>query len=98
MKTFTLGLMIFCVAMVIGQGWIVGPKPADSASKLVHKAYALKFFTYGFTLGLAVVVLMVCGLVLLRKAREDYRVEKLRLMQDLVEGSLQDHAKKSDDE
>ncbi len=90
LKVLTASFVVFAVILMVGYPWILGPKPHDF---LRSEAYVVRAVIYMCAVIFALVGAAISSLMILRRAREEYRIEKEKLLRDLLESSLRDHKK-----
>jgi len=91
LKTFTTGLMIFGVALLLGVPVLLTRRPEGSATKRELAEYALLFGSYIIVIALVAVAAIICAMVVLRQTTKSLKEEAERNMKSFVEGSLRDH-------
>ena len=96
LKTLTGLFLAGLVCLLVLAPIALGPVPKRTAPRLVKRDYSVRILEY---LGLMVVFFSasaVGSILIIRKEREEYRLESLKNMQSLIEGSLKDKQKAQD--
>lgn len=75
---------------------VMGGKPAPDAPRAALKEFALRSATYFCILILVFFAAIVCAWLSLRQTRDEFREQARENLQSLIEGTLQDHGKKTD--
>jgi hypothetical protein len=91
LKTFTTGLMIFGVALLLGIPVLLTQKPDASAPKRDLAVYAAMFGTYILVIAIVAMAAIICAMIVLRQTTKNLKEEAERNMKMFVEGSLRDH-------
>jgi len=84
MKPFTALCLVVCFAALGSYPWTVGAPPSASASKAVKQAYVNRSIIHLTTVCVALIGAGVGSALILRKAREEYRVTAKRNLEELV--------------
>lgn len=97
LRIVTTGFLIFGV--VLGLLWpvILGPKPSESAGKKALAEYAARGLIYFALLCVIFLALCMCAIWIMRQNRIEFERQRQENLKNLVEGSLNDHGKRSDD-
>lgn len=94
LKTFTTGLMIFGVALLLGLPLLMTRKPEDGAPKKELAVYAVMFGTYIMVIFAVAIIAIICAMIVLRQTTKSLKEEAEKNMKIFVEGSLRDHEDK----
>lgn len=95
LKWFTSAMIIVCIALMLGWSTIVGERPGPSQLLVETKRYAVRVLTY---LGIIVLALLFSGMgaiAVMRRTAAEYREAQMQNMQDLLEATKADHARKA---
>jgi hypothetical protein len=94
LKVWTTVFLLAGTSLLIAWPWLVGPKPGDGASKKELADYGLRMLTYfGITVATFLIAAVLAWL-LIRKMIAEYLVKKAAILDDLVEVTLEDHARR----
>ncbi|MFM9874300.1 MAG: hypothetical protein ACKVQS_12645 [Fimbriimonadaceae bacterium] len=91
LKTFTSGLMLFGIALLLGIPFLMARQPGKDAPKRELAVYAAMFGTYILVIAVVAVTAIICAMIVLRKTSQSLKDEAERNMKSFVEGSLRDH-------
>lgn len=91
LKSFTTGLMIFGLALLLGIPFVMVRKPAADAPKRDLAVYAALFGTYIMAIFIVAMTAIVCAMIVLRQTTKNLKEEAEQNMKAFVEGSLSDH-------
>jgi type VI protein secretion system component VasK len=91
-----LATTLFLVAgllLLAAWPWLVGPQPPASAGRQTLEEYVVRFGIYLILLLLVWFTTAVLAVLSARRARDAYREKAMENLQNLIEGTLQDHGK-----
>lgn len=91
LKILTSACIVCAAVLMVAYPWLLGPKPSASLGSVALRGYILKFAVFMLALLVCLIGAAIGAIVLLRRSREEYRIEKTRLLKELLEGSLEDH-------
>jgi len=94
LKLVTTIAFIFGIALLVSWLFVLGPKPETRAPKTVIAEYAVKSLIYFGLTALSLLTSSVGAYLILKKQREEFAAEHLKIVKGLVDGSLNDHAAK----
>lgn len=97
LKTITNAMMIFGVVLMFGIPFVWLRKPPKSAPQQERAVFALTLSLYMIVLFLVLSAVIFLAYRVLRKQREEFQEQSVQNLKELVEGTLSDHAKKSED-
>ncbi len=95
LKRWTTALAVWTAVLMVMWPIIVGVPPID-ATRRVKARYALRAQVYVPVLLLSLLGTAICSIYVARAARERYLAESAENLRQLIEGTLQDHRKKSE--
>ncbi len=98
LKTITTGLLIFGVILLLGLIPLFAANPGTEASFEAKRVYAIQFGVYSMVIFAVAIAVIVCAMFVLRQTSKDLKEQAKLNMQIFVEGSLNDHKKKSESE
>jgi len=90
LRALTGAFVLFSLALMVAYPWILGPKPT---TKLQLHGFAIRYLIYLTVIVCALLAAGFTSILILRKAREEYRLEKEELMRQLLEATLRDQQK-----
>jgi hypothetical protein len=94
LKILTTGFFLLGLVLLVSWPWIVGGQPARSAPERERLAYVLRF---GLYLAGTIVTFFLAALAAFftaRRARNMLREEAKENVRELIDGTLEDHAKR----
>jgi len=95
LKWATTVCLVFGILLMFSWPFFLGPRPPRNAPKLELAEYAQKYLLlFGIT-AFVFLLTAVFALLLVRQTRRDYLEQTRVNLQELVEGTLRDHADKS---
>lgn len=97
LKVFTSAFLLTAAILMVTYPWILASRPS-AGNPGAMRMYILRFALFMLALLVCLVGSAIGAIVLLRRSREEYRIEKTRLLKELLEGSLEDHRKAKEDE
>lgn len=92
LKTATTAALIFSAIVMLSWPWTVGVKPPAEAGRAALQTYASRSIVYFAIVMLSLFVTAALALLVLRQTRLEFRERSLKNLQELVEGTLKDHA------
>lgn len=98
LKTITTGLLIFGIVLLLGLIPLFAMNPGTDASFDAKRIYAIQFGAYSMVIFADAIAVIICAMVVLRRTANDLKDQAKLNMQIFVEGSLNDHKKKSEAE
>ncbi|MBX3114031.1 MAG: hypothetical protein KF836_05640 [Fimbriimonadaceae bacterium] len=98
LKTITTGLLIFGVLLLLGLIPLFGMNPGTDASFEAKRVYAIQFGAYSMVIFAVAIAVIICAMIVLRRTSNDLKEQAKLNMQIFVEGSLNDHKKKTEAE
>lgn len=94
LKFWVAGLSVFCVAMMIAWPTVLGPIPrGQGRSALRH--YLVGAQIYVTILLVTLFITAFLAVMLARAVRKEYREDTAAAMKELIEGTMEDHKRKS---
>ncbi|MBV6458002.1 MAG: hypothetical protein HONBIEJF_01124 [Fimbriimonadaceae bacterium] len=94
LKIWTTAFFLTGVVLLVGWPWIVGPKPADTATKQELARYGLRVLMYFGLTATVFLVTAILALLVMRRTRKEFLEESGKNLQGLIESTLEDHAQK----
>lgn len=94
LKIATTSCLIFGALLLLAWPWVVGIRPGKGAPRAELAAYASRFMWYVTATVLTFVVTAFLAILVMRRAREQYREASMRNLETLLEGVREDHAGK----
>lgn len=91
LKVLTTAFVVFGLLLMVLYPWLLGPKPH---TRHEFQAFAIRYLIYVSAIVIALIGAGVCSVLILRRAREEYRQAKEELLKQLLEATLKDHADK----
>lgn len=73
---------------------IVGPRPAADSGDKVLARYGIKLLGYFGVTSVFFLLAAICALLIIRQTRRAFREEMRENFDELIDGTLQDHARK----
>ncbi len=91
LKVLTTAFVVFGLLLMVLYPWLLGPKPHTHHEIQV---FAIRYLIYVSAIVIALIGSGICSVLILRKAREEYRQAKEEILNQLLEATLKDHAEK----
>lgn len=97
LKFWTTVTLIFGFLLLFGYPFLLTQRPPDDAARAERARFAVLLTGYMGLLLIVFFILIVLAWRIIVKQREMYREATLNNLKDLVEGTLNDHQRKTDD-
>lgn len=96
LKLVTTVLFVLGVAMLLGWPFLMAGRPEEGANRKEIARFGLKMLTYfGFTAA-TFLATAICALLLVRRAKSEFRQQASENLRGLIEGTLRDHGRKTE--
>jgi len=96
LKVFTTAAVLFGLVLLVAWPLVVGARPPSNASEPERLRYLLRYSLYFLALIITFFASALGAFFVARNAREKYREEAMGNLHELIENSLEDHAKHGD--
>jgi uncharacterized membrane protein YedE/YeeE len=94
LKVWTTAFMVFGLLLLASWPFIVGKSPGEHATKREHLQFAVRYGLYIIALLLTFATSAIMAIATVGQARKQFREQTRKNFEELVEGTLQDHARK----
>lgn len=94
LKIVTSAFLLFGLSLLAAWPWTVGARPPKGAPRAELVAYLTRFVWYLGGTVMTFVITAFLAIIVMRRAREAYRAEARQNLEELLEGTRQDHARK----
>lgn len=98
LKFWTTVLLFFGFGMLFGYPFLLNHRPGEDAARADRARFAMILTSYMVVLLIIFFVLIVLAWRIVVRNREAYRDATLTNLRDLVEGTLNDHGRKREDD
>lgn len=98
LKVALTSVLLFGLIMLFGFPLVLMKRPPASAPKVELKNYTVLIAIYFVLLVIVFFVVMILAWRLWRRQSEELAEKQMENLKELIEGTLTDHAKKSDPE
>lgn len=93
LKVLTTAFMVLSLALLLGMPWMLRSRPKDGDRREVV-AFARRLLVYEGALVIALAATGITAILIVRRAREEYRKASHDNLQILLEGTLEAHRRK----
>lgn len=97
LKIATTTSLLLGLMLLAAWPWVVGSRPPAEAPRKELADYLTRFVWYMGATVMTFVVTAFLAILVMRRAREEYREASMRNLEALIEGTRQDHVKKQQD-
>jgi hypothetical protein len=91
-------MLLITLGLMLTRPIIIGPAPHRPAKRLEALAYSERALGFTVLLILAISGAGYGSIMLVRRANEEYRRLAMENMQSLIEGAIEDHKQKAEDQ
>lgn len=96
LKILTSTLFIAGILMLLAWPLVMADRPNPDAARKVLAAFGLKMLIYFGATAITFLATAICALLLVRRAKLEFRDQASENLRGLIEGTLRDHGRKSE--
>ncbi|MBX7132985.1 MAG: hypothetical protein K1X67_09945 [Fimbriimonadaceae bacterium] len=96
LKILTSTLFVAGILMLLAWPLVMADRPNPDAERKVLAAFGLKMLIYFGATAITFLATAICALLLVRRAKLEFRDQASENLRGLIEGTLRDHGRKSE--